>query len=163
MLGVAVACTLAAVATGPVFAQSAAATPSVPAAATPDSAATADSSSGEAPPLQAPPLQEVLVTARGIEPELPQQLALYGTRVDTVSAAQIKNGGYIDVSQALQATTPGIYISSANGPFNYVDVSLQGSRTEDVLWLVDGIRINNALLHRLGHGYPDRQDRPRGC
>ncbi|MGH8255539.1 MAG: TonB-dependent receptor plug domain-containing protein [Steroidobacteraceae bacterium] len=51
----------------------------------------------------------------------------------------------MDVSQALEATTPGLYISSSNGPFSYVDVSLQGSRTEDVLWLVDGIRINNRL------------------
>ena len=48
--------------------------------------------------------------------------------------------------RALQALTPGLYISSiSNGPFDYVRVSLQGSRTEDVLWLVDGIRINNRL------------------
>src|SRR6202012_382383 len=32
-----------------------------------------------------------------------------------------------------------------NGPFDYVDISLQGSRTSDVLWLVDGVRINNRL------------------
>jgi len=27
-----------------------------------------------------------------------------------------------------------------------VDISIQGSRTEDVLWLVDGVRINNRLF-----------------
>ncbi len=90
-------------------------------------------------------LQEVVVTAKSIEIELPQQLAQYGTRVDTVSSGQILSGGYIDVAQALEALTPGLYITSNAGPFNYVDVSLQGSRTEDVLWLVDDIRINNRL------------------
>ena len=90
-------------------------------------------------------LQEVVVSARSLETELPQQLAQYGTRVDTVSAAQILTGGYIDVAEALQAQTPGLYIAANAGPFNYVNVSLQGSRKQDVLWLVDDIRINNRL------------------
>jgi outer membrane cobalamin receptor len=90
------------------------------------------------------PLQEVVVTA-SLEQELPQQLAAYGTHVDIVTAQQIQTGGFIDVSQALEALTPGVYIASGNGPFDYVQISLQGSRTEDVLWLVDGIRINNRL------------------
>jgi outer membrane cobalamin receptor len=90
-------------------------------------------------------LDEVVVTAKSLEDELPQQLSLYGTRVDTISAAQIKNGGYLDVAGALEALSPGLYISPRNGPFDYVQISLQGSRTTDVLWLVDGIRINNRL------------------
>ncbi len=90
-------------------------------------------------------LQEVVVTAKSIENELPQELSQYGTRVDTVTAQQILSGGYIDVAQALDAQTPGLYIASNAGPFNYVNVSLQGSRTEDVLWLVDDIPINNRL------------------
>ncbi len=94
---------------------------------------------------QASQLQEVVVTAKSIENELPQQLQQNGTHVDTVTAGQILSGGYVDVAQALEAQTPGLYISSKNGPFDYVQISLQGSRTEDVLWLVDGIRINNRL------------------
>jgi outer membrane cobalamin receptor len=90
-------------------------------------------------------LEEVVVTARSLEEELPQQLAQYGTRVNVVSAAQIQNGGYIDVASALEALAPGLYVSSHNGPFDYVQISLQGSRTQDVLWMVDGIRINNRL------------------
>src|SRR5260221_13775182 len=43
-------------------------------------------------------LDEVVVTAKSLEEELPQQLALYGTRVDTISAAKIQNGGYLDVA-----------------------------------------------------------------
>jgi outer membrane cobalamin receptor len=90
-------------------------------------------------------LDEVVVTAKSLEDELPQQLSQYGVRVDTISAAQIKNGGYLDVAGALEALSPGLYISPRNGPFDYVQISLQGSRTADVLWLVDGIRINNRL------------------
>jgi outer membrane cobalamin receptor len=90
-------------------------------------------------------LDEVVVTAKSLEDELPQQLAHYGSRLDTISAAQIQNGGYLDVAGALEALAPGLYISPRSGPFDYVQISLQGSRTPDVLWLVDGIRINNRL------------------
>jgi outer membrane cobalamin receptor len=90
-------------------------------------------------------LEEIVVTAKSLEDELPQQLAAYGTRVDTITSAKIQNGGYLDVAGALEALAPGLYISPKNGPFDYVQISLQGSRTEDVLWLVDGIRINNRL------------------
>src|ERR1700761_4147211 len=54
-------------------------------------------------------------------------------------------GGFLDISEALDARVPGLFILSKNGPFDYVDISLLGSRTEDVLWLVDGVRINNRL------------------
>jgi vitamin B12 transporter len=93
----------------------------------------------------ASPLDEVVVTAKSLEEELPQQLSQYGTHLDTISAAKIQNGGYIDVAGALEALAPGLYITSKNGPFDYVQISLQGSRTPDVLWLVDGVRINNRL------------------
>ena len=89
-------------------------------------------------------LQQVLVTGH-LEEDLPIDLERYGTRVDVVTAEQIRNGGYLDVAQALQSTVPGLYISPKNGPFDYADISLMGSRTQDVLWLVDGVRINNRL------------------
>jgi vitamin B12 transporter len=80
-----------------------------------------------------------------LEQDLPIQLAKQGVRVDVVTAATIKNAQYVDVTQALQTTVPGLYISPKNGPFDYVNISLQGSRTEDVLWLEDGVRLNNRL------------------
>jgi len=89
-------------------------------------------------------LDEIVISG-SLEAELPQQLAQYGTHVDTVTAEQIHDGGYLDVASSLQALAPGLYITSKNGPFDYVQISLQGSRTEDVLWLVDGVRINNRL------------------
>lgn len=40
---------------------------------------------------------------------------------------------------------PGLYLSPKNGAFDYTTASLQGARSQDILWLVDGIRINNRL------------------
>ena len=62
-----------------------------------------------------------------------------------MTAEQIAKGAFIDIAQALQYERPGLFLSPKNGPFDYVNVSLQGSRTEDVLWLVDGVRMNNRL------------------
>ena len=87
---------------------------------------------------------EVVVTA-GLEETLPEDLALSGVRVDTVTDQQIRNGGYVDIAQSLQALSPGLFLLPKNGPFDYADISLLGSRTDDVLWLVDGVRINNRL------------------
>jgi outer membrane cobalamin receptor len=92
-------------------------------------------------------LEQVTVTANRLEEEIPQELAKYGTRVDVITAAQIKNGGFVDIAAALQALAPGLFISPKNGPFDYVRASFQGSTTGDILWLVDGVRINNRLYN----------------
>src|SRR5688500_350516 len=81
-------------------------------------------------------VERVLITGR-LEEMLPERLSQYGTRIDIVTAVEIQNGGYLDVVQSLQNFVPGFYFAPKNGPFDYVDVSLQGSRREDVLWLVD--------------------------
>lgn len=90
-------------------------------------------------------LQEVVISGHQLEQSLPQQLEQYGTRVDVISNDSIRNGGFLDAAQTLQAVAPGLFVQSKNGPFDYADISLLGSRTQDVLWLVDGIRINNRL------------------
>lgn len=92
-------------------------------------------------------LEEILVTARSIEDTLPLELARYGHGVATVSADRIAAAGYVDVSSALQFEAPGLFVSPGSGPYDYVDVSLQGSRTGDVLWLIDGVRINNRIYN----------------
>ncbi|HMN45254.1 MAG TPA: TonB-dependent receptor [Povalibacter sp.] len=99
------------------------------------------------PSAVADTLEEVLVTARSIEDTLPLELTRYGHDVETVSADQIAAAGYVDVSAALQYQVPGLFVSPGSGPFDYVDVSLQGSRPGDVLWLVDGVRINNRIFN----------------
>ncbi|WP_209005514.1 TonB-dependent receptor plug domain-containing protein [Steroidobacter agaridevorans] len=93
------------------------------------------------------PLEEILVTARSIEETLPVELARYGHDVEYVSADRVRAAGYVDVSTALQFEVPGLFVSPGSGPFDYVDVSLQGSRPGDVLWLVDGVRINNRIFN----------------
>jgi vitamin B12 transporter len=87
------------------------------------------------------------VTARSIEETLPVELARYGHDVEYVSADRVRAAGYVDVSTALQFEVPGLFVSPGSGPFDYVDVSLQGSRPGDVLWLVDGVRINNRIFN----------------
>lgn len=87
---------------------------------------------------------EIVVTGESIEATLPQELARYGSDIATVTDAQIRDRGEVDLAGALRGV-PGLYIASGSGPFSYVDLSLQGSRTQDVLWTIDGVRINNRL------------------
>ena len=42
---------------------------------------------------------------------------------------------------------PGLFLTPKAGPFDYVTASLQGSRTNEILWLVDGVRISNRLYN----------------
>jgi outer membrane cobalamin receptor len=90
-------------------------------------------------------VEEVTICGHRLEESLPLQLQEFGSRLDTVSGESIRDTGFADVAQSLQALAPGLFIQSKNGPFDYVDISLLGSRTADVLWLVDGIRVNNRL------------------
>jgi vitamin B12 transporter len=89
--------------------------------------------------------EEIVVTAKRLEQNLPQILSSQGVRVDTITADEILKHSYVDIAQTLQNLAPGLYLSPKNGPFDYVDASFQGSRTSDILWLVDGVRINNRL------------------
>jgi vitamin B12 transporter len=89
-------------------------------------------------------LAEVTVVGR-LEEQLPQELEHYGSRVETINNEQLQRGGYNDISQTLQALIPGMYIVPLSGAFDYVELSFLGSRGKDVLWLVDGMRLNNRL------------------
>jgi vitamin B12 transporter len=87
------------------------------------------------------------VSAPKLEEELPQEVERAGSRIQTITSEQIDNGGYYDVGQALQALVPGLFLAPKAGPFDYVAASLQGSRTNEILWLVDGVRISNRLYN----------------
>jgi vitamin B12 transporter len=91
--------------------------------------------------------ETLVVAAPKLEEELPQEIERVGTRVQTITSAQIENGGYDDVGQALQALVPGLFLAPKAGPFDYVAASLQGSRINEILWLVDGVRISNRLYN----------------
>ncbi|MGE3511014.1 MAG: TonB-dependent receptor [Vicinamibacterales bacterium] len=91
--------------------------------------------------------ESVAVTAPGLEEGLPQEIERAGVRLQTITAAQIDNGGYYDVGQALQMLVPGLFLVPKAGPFDYVDASLQGSRTNEILWMIDGVRVSNRLYN----------------
>lgn len=106
-----------------------------------------DADATAAPGVSSPAARPEVVHVVGhkLEESLPSELGRYGTRIDVVTADQIQNAGQPDVAKSLEKLAPGLYISPKNGAFDYVDISFQGSRTEDVLWLLDGVRLNNRL------------------
>ncbi|MBI1340465.1 TonB-dependent receptor plug domain-containing protein [bacterium] len=87
----------------------------------------------------------VVIVGTTIEETQPQELAKYGSDLSTVTTEEIRNQGFVDASQVLQMEVPGLFLAPRGGPFSYLDISLQGSRTQDMLFLVDGVRINNRL------------------
>ncbi|GAA5056306.1 hypothetical protein GCM10023208_20990 [Erythrobacter westpacificensis] len=94
-----------------------------------------DDSSGEA----------IIVLGDRLEESVPEELEEYGSRLEIVDGRLIDEAGYVDASQALQSLVPGLYVAPKNGAFDYVNVSLAGSRSSEVLFLVDGVRISNRL------------------
>ncbi|MEI9891062.1 MAG: TonB-dependent receptor plug domain-containing protein [Caulobacteraceae bacterium] len=92
-------------------------------------------------------VEAVQVNARNLEDTLPEQLAQTGVKVETVSGKAIRDGAYLDVASSLQALAPGVWVLPENGPFSTnTDISILGSRTQDALLLIDGVRINNRLF-----------------
>jgi outer membrane cobalamin receptor len=89
----------------------------------------------------------VIVLGTRIEESIPMDLAQYGNRLEVITGDQLRAGGFNDVTQALQMLVPGLYVAPKNGAFDYVQASLQGSRNNEILWLVDGIRISNRLYN----------------
>src|SRR5690606_12488448 len=95
-------------------------------------------------------LDEITVTASSLEDTIPLELSRFGDRLHDVSAADIDLGGFVDLGQTLQMTVPGLFLAPKSGAFDYMSCSLQGSRCEDILWLIDGVRINNRLYNTTG-------------
>lgn len=105
------------------------------------------SAAGGAQAAQAAQDEEVLVLGTRIEESIPMDLQQYGNRLEVISGETIRAGGFNDVTQALQMLVPGLYVAPKNGAFDYVQASLQGSRNNEILWLIDGIRISNRLYN----------------
>lgn len=90
---------------------------------------------------------DVVVRGEPIDATIPSLLARYGFDVETLSRRQLLNSGVVDVAQAIELLTPGAFLATQAGPFSYANLSLQGSRNSDVLWTLDGVRINNRLYN----------------
>lgn len=99
------------------------------------------------PSTLAAEIEEILVSSQRLEESIPQDLSRYGNRIEIVTAAEIAERGFVDITQTLQMLVPGLHISPKNGPFDYFDASLQGSRNQEILWLIDGVRITNRLYN----------------
>jgi vitamin B12 transporter len=91
--------------------------------------------------------EEVVVVGQRLEETIPQELERFGNRLETLTRDDIDLGGFNDLSQTLQMQVPAFYVAPKNGPFDYMNCSLQGSRCEDVLFLIDGVRIANRLYN----------------
>jgi len=87
----------------------------------------------------------IVVLGDRLEESTPEELEEYGSRLEVIEGEAIDNAGHIDTSGALRNLVPGLYLAQKSGAFDYVQVSLAGSRTSEVLFLVDGVRINNRL------------------
>lgn len=87
----------------------------------------------------------ILVSGARLEESTPEELAKFGSRLEIVEGQAIDRAGFDDAAQALQMLVPGLYVSPKSGAFDYVNVSLAGSRSSEVLFLVDGVRISNRL------------------
>lgn len=90
---------------------------------------------------------EELVVAGRLEETLPQKLAEYGNRLEVVSGEEIRKGLYTDVATVLSTSLPGLSLIPQAGPFSYNNASLQGSRSNEILYLIDGVRISNRLYN----------------
>jgi outer membrane cobalamin receptor len=97
------------------------------------------------PSADEPSSDVVVIVGQTIEETLPQELEKYGSELEIVDSKTLRDQIYIDAQQALQMQVPGLFVAPRGGPFSYMDISLQGSRTQDMLLLVDGVRINNRL------------------
>ena len=91
--------------------------------------------------------EEVIVLGARLEETIPLDLEQFGNRVEIITADELQLGGFNDIAQSLQMKVPGLYLAPKNGAFDYVGCSLQGSRCQDILWLIDGVRINNRLYN----------------
>jgi vitamin B12 transporter len=94
-------------------------------------------------------LDILLVEGRRIEEKLSADLATYGHKVNVVQGETIEKTGMTDLSQVLMKLVPGLtYIPKLQA--DYSRFTLNG--LHNILWLVDGIRINNRLY---GSAYID--------
>jgi len=91
--------------------------------------------------------EEVIVLGARLEETIPLDLEQFGNRVEIITADELQLGGFNDLAKSLQMKVPGLYLAPKNGAFDYVGCSLQGSRCQDILWLIDGVRINNRLYN----------------
>ncbi len=93
-------------------------------------------------------LEEIVVHAVPIEDRLSVEMMEFGHPVVIISSEELKNTGFVELQTALEALIPGYFSVARAGRGSYSSPSLHGS--DEILWLLDGVRMNNRLY---GGGY----------
>lgn len=75
-----------------------------------------------------------------------------GSDVTIISSEMIQAAGAVDINKVLSQFVPGLFANGRAGRHTDTDYALQGSRPQDILWLLDGNRLNNRLY---GSTYTD--------
>ncbi|MBY5920270.1 TonB-dependent receptor plug domain-containing protein [Ferrimonas balearica] len=87
----------------------------------------------------------MVVTHRTLEESLALDQARLGNSLVIVEREQIEQFGQGDINDILAQLVPGLFAAGKGGRFDGAYYSLQGSRKQDILWLIDGNRLNNRL------------------
>ncbi|MBY6105682.1 TonB-dependent receptor [Ferrimonas balearica] len=99
-------------------------------------------------PVASPALavdEVMVVTHRTLEESLTLDQARLGNSLVIVEREQIERVGQGDINDILAQLVPGLFAAGKGGRFDGAYYSLQGSRKQDILWLIDGNRLNNRL------------------
>lgn len=88
-------------------------------------------------------IEDVTVREKRPVQQSAQELELFGHALEVVTGEQIREAGFVDLTKAIQAMVPGIFTSARQGRGGWTYTYLRGS--DDILWLLDGVRITNPL------------------
>jgi Outer membrane cobalamin receptor protein len=100
-------------------------------------------------------LETVVVTGRKIEEKLSAELAEYGHQVVVIDGETIEKLGFIDITEALSTLVPGLWTTPGRGESPTIMINggtSSGGTNSGLLWLLDGVRLNNRLY---GGAYTD--------
>ncbi|MBY6185856.1 TonB-dependent receptor [Marinobacter hydrocarbonoclasticus] len=87
----------------------------------------------------------MVVTHQTLEESLALDQARLGNSLVIIERDQIERFGQGDINDILAQMVPGLFAAGKGGRFDGAYYSLQGSRKQDILWLIDGNRLNNRL------------------
>lgn len=80
---------------------------------------------------------------RKIEEQLAAELGGFGHPLEVITSQEIKEKGFVDLSQVLETLVPGLFSTTRAGRGSYNYASIHGSN--NILLLMDGVRVNNRL------------------
>ena len=91
--------------------------------------------------------ETVVVAAPKLEEELPQEIERRASACRRLPARRSRTAATTTCARRCRRWSRACISAPKAGAFDYVAVSLQGSRTNEILWLVDGVRISNRLYN----------------